>query len=114
MIGVSSTFCGQSSSQVDIMEHRCTTESPCVAPVRELRSHQGCTDEVSEGFDDVLGPTHSMLSGYLPPLGLGELHLTIPRRDLMQTGRNIMVTAGLVGGVKAILHEKETIYLSWR
>lgn len=48
VIGISSTFCGQSLSQVDIMEQRCTTESPRVAPVRELRSHQGWTDKVSE------------------------------------------------------------------
>lgn len=32
--------------------------------------------------------THSLLSGDLPPLGLGQLHLTIPGRDL-SGGRSV-------------------------
>lgn len=67
-----------------IWNKRCTTESPCVAPVKRAQIASRLNGaESAEAFSrDVLGPTHSMLSGYLPPLRLRELHLTISRRDL--------------------------------
>lgn len=52
VIGISSTFCGRTPSRVNVTGRWCTAESPCVAPLRELRSCQGLTDDVSEGCED--------------------------------------------------------------
>lgn len=55
-------------------------------------------DDISEG----LRTTHSLLSGDLPPLGLGELHLTIPGWDLEADERQGVSNGG---GNKAPRHE---------
>lgn len=64
VIGISSTFCGRTWRPR-------RAEGGRVAPVRaQIRSRPAGK------------ATHSLLSGDLPPLGLGQLHLAIPGRDL--------------------------------